>query len=108
MHDAQLYRAKLANTNLVPPDHADAWEKLIDKLYVHSEASDHYGADEQMVSDVLAHVIDGRPLPVSVVDALEAGLLAIKIDEARRARQVIGMAETWQRFDAALARRAAA
>ena len=83
-------------------------EKLIDKLYVHSEASDHYGADEQMVSDVLAHVIDGRPLPVSVVDALEAGLLAIKIDEARRARQVVGMSETWQRFDAALARRAAA
>ena len=49
-------------------------EKLIDKLYVHSEASDHYGADEQMAADVLAHMIDGRPLPVSVVDALEAGL----------------------------------
>ncbi len=47
-----------------------------------------------MVSDVLAHVIDGRPLPVSVVDALEAGMLALKMDEARRARQVIGMARS--------------
>ena len=83
-------------------------ERLIDKQYVHSEASDHYGADEQMAADVLAHMIDGRPLPVSVVDALEAGLLAIKIDEARHSRQVVGLAETWQRFDAALARRAAA
>jgi len=83
-------------------------ERLIDKQYVHSEASDHYGADEQMAADVLAHMIDGRPLPVSVIDALEAGLLAIKIDEARHSRQVVGLAETWQRFDAALARRAAA
>jgi hypothetical protein len=31
---------------------------------------------------------DGRkPLPVSVVDALEAGLLAITMDEARRTRR---------------------
>jgi len=28
MHDAQLYRAKTASTNLVPPDHPEAWEKL--------------------------------------------------------------------------------
>jgi hypothetical protein len=28
MHDAELYRAKLASTNLVPPQHPEAWEKL--------------------------------------------------------------------------------
>jgi predicted dehydrogenase len=83
-------------------------DRLADKTYNHSEASDHYGADEQMAADVLAHMSDGRPLPVSVVDALEAGLLAIKIDEARRARQVVSLVETWDRFDAALSRRAAA
>ena len=83
-------------------------EKLIDKRYVHSEASDHYGADEQMAADVLGHVVDGRPLPVSVVDALEAGLLAIKIDEARRSRSVVNLADTWQRFDEALAGKAKA
>jgi hypothetical protein len=41
-------------------------------------------------------------LPVGVLDALEAGLTAIKIDEARRLRKVIDMSDTWSRFDAAL------
>ena len=78
-------------------------DKLIDTTYHHSELSDHYGADEQMAADVLAHMLEGAPLPVSVVDALEAGLLAIKADEARRTRSVINLADVWQRFDAALA-----
>jgi predicted dehydrogenase len=78
-------------------------DKLIDTTYHHSEASDHYGADEQMAADVLAHMLEGTPLPVSVIDALEAGLLAIKADEARRTRAVINLADVWQRFDAALA-----
>ncbi len=78
-------------------------DRLIDTTYNHSAASDHYGADEQMAADVLAHLLHGAPLPVSVVDALEAGLLAIKIDEARRTRSVVNLAEVWQRFDAALA-----
>jgi predicted dehydrogenase len=77
--------------------------KLIDTTYNYSAASDHYGADEQMASDVLAHMLEGKQLPVSVVDALEAGLLAIKIDEARRTRSVINLVDVWQRFDAALA-----
>lgn len=83
-------------------------DRLIDKQYVHSEASDHYGADEQMAADVLAHMLHGAPLPVSVVDALEAGLLAIKIDEARRSRSVVNLADTWRRFDDALAGKATA
>ena len=45
----------------------------------------------------------GTPLPVSVVDALEAGLLAISIDEARKTRSVVDMAPIWRQFDAALA-----
>ncbi len=28
MYDAEMYRAKTANTNLVPPDHPEAWDKL--------------------------------------------------------------------------------
>ena len=66
-------------------------DKLIDKTYVHPNCREHYGADEQMAADVLAHLIDGAPLPVSVVDALEAGLLALTMDEARRTRSVIDM-----------------
>jgi predicted dehydrogenase len=78
-------------------------ERLVDTSYTGTEMSAHYGADEQMVTDVAAHVERGTPLPVSVLNALEAGLTAIKIDEARKKRQVIDLSETWQRFDAALA-----
>lgn len=77
-------------------------DKLIDKIYQTSDLSQHYGADEQMAADILAHLTDGVPLPVSVVDALEAGLLALTMDEARRTRTVVDMAPIWSRFDAAL------
>jgi hypothetical protein len=49
-------------------------------------------------------MLEGVPLPVSVIDALEAGLLAMTMDEARRTRSVVDMTDTWQRFDAALGR----
>ncbi len=77
-------------------------DKLIDKIYQTSDLSQHYGADEQMAADILSHIHDGAALPVSVVDALEAGLLALTMDEARRTRTVIDMAPIWSRFDAAL------
>lgn len=78
-------------------------ERKIDKVYQHSDLSQHYGADEQMAADIAKHLVDGAPLPVSVVDALEAGLLALTMDDARRTRSVVDMTGTWQRFDAALA-----
>ena len=81
-------------------------ERLIDKVYQGSDLSVHYGADEQMAHDVLKHMTEGAPLPVSVVDALEAGLLAITMDEARRTRSVIDMTPIWARFDTALAGKA--
>jgi hypothetical protein len=55
-----------------------------------------------MAEDILKHMIDGVPLPVSVTDALEAGLLALSMDEAMRNKSVVDMAPIWQRFDAAL------
>jgi hypothetical protein len=55
---------------------------------------------------VMSHLTDGAPLPVGVVDALEAGLLALTMDEARRSHSVIDMAPIWARFDAALTGRA--
>jgi len=78
-------------------------DKLIDTVYTGSELSVHYGADEQMARDIAAHLVNGAPLPVSVVDALEAGLLALSMDEARRTRSVVDMAPIWRRFDDALA-----
>ncbi|PXA99025.1 oxidoreductase [Nostoc sp. 3335mG] len=79
-------------------------ERLEDKTYQASSLSAHYGADEQMAEDILKHMVEGVPLPVSVVDALEAGLLALSMDEAMRTKSVVDMTPIWQRFDAALGR----
>ena len=76
--------------------------KLVDKHYAVSGLSAHYVADEQMARDIIAHLSTGATLPVSVLDALEAGLLALTMDEARRTRTVINMDPLWARFDAAL------
>ena len=55
-----------------------------------------------MVKDIVDHLLHNQPLPVSVIDALEAGLTAIKIDEARRSGSLLDLTESWRRFDAAL------
>ncbi|MBJ6988094.1 MULTISPECIES: Gfo/Idh/MocA family oxidoreductase [unclassified Devosia] len=77
-------------------------ERLIDKEYIVSDLSSHYGADEQMAVDILKHCLEGAPLPVSVTDALEAGLVALCMDEAMNTKTVVDMAPIWRRFDAAL------
>ncbi|MEI8634268.1 hypothetical protein P4S72_23910 [Vibrio sp. PP-XX7] len=57
-----------------------------------------------MAEEVVRHMKTGSALQVTVIDALEAGLTAIKIDEARKTRSVIDMRECWAAFDAALGR----
>ena len=47
----------------------------------------------------------GAKQPVSVLDALEAGLLAMAMDEARATRKVVEMARTWDMYDEALNRK---
>jgi predicted dehydrogenase len=83
-------------------------DRLVEKTYTGTELSVHYGADEQMARDIAKHLVDGAPLPVSVVNALEAGLLALAMDDGRRTRSVIDMSKAWARFDAALAGEASA
>lgn len=73
--------------------------RLAGKTFEASDLSVHYGADEQMIRDIFAHLQGGAPLPVSILDGLAAGLTAIKMDEARAKAQVIDMTETWARFD---------
>lgn len=78
-------------------------DKVIANTYqAPSKTSHHYGADEQMAEDVVKHVRDGAALPVSALDALEAGILALTMDEARKTRKVIDLEPVWQRYDAAL------
>lgn len=74
-------------------------ETLEDKSYSGTGLSVHYGADEQMIADIFAHMREGAPLPVSILDGLAAGLTAIKLDEARQSRQVIDLTSMWARFD---------
>jgi hypothetical protein len=86
---------------------AASGEKLKSRRYEGVE-TDQYGADDQMAADIISHLNGDVPLPVGVIDALEAGLTAIKIDEARRDRKLVFMDSVWERFDAALAGKIAA
>ncbi|GAA5622786.1 putative oxidoreductase YteT [Brucella sp. NBRC 12952] len=86
----------------------DVHEVLNEKRTIHkeyatrTELSQHYGADEKMAEEVIAHVMNAGPLPVSPLDAMEAGILAMAMDEAREKRAVIDLRPVWDRFDAAL------
>jgi predicted dehydrogenase len=72
---------------------------LIDISSLPGERQGHYGADDGMARDLNHYFKMGGGLPVDVLDALQAGLTAIKLDEARHARSVIDLADTWQQFD---------
>lgn len=82
-------------------------KRVVHREYQATELSQHYGADEQMAGEIVAHVMRGGPLPVSPLDALEAGILALGMDEARRTRTVVDLRPVWDRFDGALAAKAA-
>ena len=81
--------------------------RVIEREYKATALSQHYGADEQMAAEVVDHVMKGGPLPVSTLQALEAGLLALTMDDARRSGRVIDMTPIWDRYDNALIRKAA-
>ena len=81
--------------------------KVVENKYAATELSQHYGADEQMASDLLESVRTGLELPVSTLNALEAGILALAMDEARMKKTVVDLRPIWDRFDEALHARAA-
>ena len=76
--------------------------RVVDKDYTDlGVGHGHYGADALMVADIVAHLNGTKPdLPVSVVDALEAGIAALAVDQARASGQVVQLADTWAQFDA--------
>ncbi|MBU2888081.1 Gfo/Idh/MocA family protein [Celeribacter halophilus] len=63
----------------------------------------HYGADAAMIRDLISFM-DGKlaELPLSVVDALEAGISALAMDASMRDERIVDLTSTWQAFDAAL------
>jgi len=65
-----------------------------------ARASAHYGADYMMVEDIVAFLRgELDQLPVGIVDALEAGIAALALDEARENGQVIDLGQFWAEFD---------
>jgi predicted dehydrogenase len=65
-----------------------------------AQISAHYGADHMMVAEIASFLRQEIPsLPVGIVDALEAGLVAMAIDEARINGTMVDLDETWAEFD---------
>jgi predicted dehydrogenase len=65
-----------------------------------ARASAHYGADHMMVEDIVAFLRgELDQLPVGIVDALEAGIAALALDEARENGQVVDISPFWEEFD---------
>lgn len=60
----------------------------------------HYGADGMMVQDLADH-LQGKlaQLPVSVVDCMAAGLVAMALDEARTTGKIVDLTPMWAKLD---------
>jgi hypothetical protein len=60
----------------------------------------HYGADQLMCADIIDFLRgESDSLPVGPKDAIEAGLVAMAIDESRIKGKIIDMTETWKDLD---------
>lgn len=83
---------------------SDSGETLVDETAVGTgDEAGHYGSDIAMCRDVVAYMKGGMAaLPLSVKDALEAGVTALAMDRAREERRVVDLTETWNALDMAL------
>ena len=61
----------------------------------------HYGADNLMLKDINQHLTnsDKINLPVGVKDCIEAGVVAMKLDESRKTGKIIDLTSSWNRLD---------
>ena len=82
------------NNVLIDEDYGAAFGK---------EIKGHYGADSLMAKDINNYLIkNNEELPVGVIECMEAGIVAMKIDEARNTGKVIDLTSTWDTFDSLL------
>lgn len=76
--------------------------QLLDVDYTKSADAtiDHYGSDKQMTIELASYLNgDQDQLPVSIVDAIEAGITAIALDQARQSGHVVDLTEVWAKLD---------
>jgi hypothetical protein len=53
-----------------------------------------------MVRDIVAYLRgETAELPVGIVDAMEAGIAALALDQARISGQMVDLTQTWAQFD---------
>jgi predicted dehydrogenase len=77
--------------------------RLADHDYTQGAATKgaHYGADALMCRDIAAYLRgESGGLPVSILDAMEAGIAALALDQARAEGRIVDLAETWAALDA--------
>ena len=76
--------------------------RLADHDYTQGAAAKgaHYGADEMMCHDIAAHLRgQSAGLPVSILDAMEAGIAAMALDQARETGQIVDLSAVWAKLD---------
>ena len=76
--------------------------RLADHDYTQGAAAKgaHYGADEMMCADIAKYLrCQTKSLPVSILDAMEAGIAALAMDQARQSGQVVDLTDVWARLD---------
>ena len=81
---------------------ATSKERLLDVDYTQTADAmiDHYGSDKQMTIEIAEYLSGTRKeLPVSIVDAMEAGVSAMAMDHARRSGEIVDLSDTWARLD---------
>ena len=82
--------------------HDSSGKKIFDENYGSAfgkEIKGHYGADNLMLKDINDHLLSSNEkLPVNVYDCMEAGLVAMKIDEARLTNKIIDLTDTWKKL----------
>jgi predicted dehydrogenase len=76
--------------------------RLADHDYTQGTAAKgaHYGADQMMCADIAKYLRgQSSSLPVSILDAMEAGIAAIALDQARETGQIVDLTDTWAKLD---------
>ena len=64
------------------------------------EVKGHYGADSMMANDVNTHLVSKNfNLPVGVIECMEAGVVAMKLDESIKTNSIIDLTSTWNKLD---------
>ena len=81
---------------------------VLDKDYgaAFGASKGHYGADNLMLKDINQHLTNNNKtnLPVGVKDCIEAGIIAMKIDESRKTGKIIDLNDCWDKLDSNLKR----